>query len=145
MNKWLSTIKVTRRAVLTGFVASAVPALTGCTSDGHFNFLGYTTKPNIYDNVKTVYIPIFNNKTLQTAPFRLQEEDLTRAVIREVEMKGYKVISDPNRADTELRGTIVSLTKNLINRTQQNEVREGQLIVGVTCSSSIVTEAVTLV
>jgi Lipopolysaccharide-assembly len=76
-------------------------------------------------DVKTVYIPIFNNKTFQTTPYRGMEFELTRAVIREVELKGYKIISDPNRADTELLGTLVILHKNSGIRTQNNEVPEG--------------------
>jgi outer membrane lipoprotein SlyB len=79
------------------------------------------------DDIKTVYIPIFNNKTFQITPYRGMEFELTRAVIREVESKGYKVISDPNRADTELLGTLRAINKNITKRTQENEVGEGQL------------------
>jgi hypothetical protein len=41
------------------------------------------------------------------------------------------VISDPERADTELLGNVVQITKYINNRNQQNEVREGDLAVTV--------------
>ena len=47
-------------------------------------------------DVKSVYIPIFENKTFQATPYRGMEFELTRAVIREIEAKGYKIINDPN-------------------------------------------------
>jgi len=129
MTLWLSD-NLTRRGFLAGALAGSAAALTGCSSDGHFTLFGYSSRPNIPDNIKTVYVPIFNSKIFQTTPYRGMEFELTRAVIREVEMKGFKVIDNPNRADTELLGTIISIQKNLINRTQQNEVREGQVIIG---------------
>jgi hypothetical protein len=131
MDSWLSPGKLNRRALLSGVLAGGMSVLAGCGWDGHLDFFGYTTRPNIPDNIKTVYVPIFKNKAFQTGPYRGMEFELTRNVITQVEMKGYKVISDPNRADTELLGTIVTLTKNLINRTEQNEVREGEVVVGV--------------
>jgi len=132
MKSRLALRKLIRFALLLGLLAGGMSALSGCESwDGHFDFLGYSTKPLIPENIKTVYIPIFKNKTLQYGPYRGMEFELTRQVLIAVEMKGFKVISDPNRADTELLGTIVSLQKNLLNRTQQNEVREGETVVAV--------------
>jgi hypothetical protein len=58
--------------------------------------------------------------------------ELTRAVIREIEATTpFKVISDCNKADTELLGTVVSLNKQLQNRNQQNEIREGEVVLAV--------------
>lgn len=94
----------------------------------NFTILGYTTKPNYDDRIHTVYVPIFKNITYQ----RGLEFDLTQAVVREIEAKTpYKVISDRDRADTELLGTIVTVTKNLLNMNQLNEVREGEYVVTV--------------
>jgi hypothetical protein len=131
MKIWFAPVRLTRRALMSSLLAGGASLLQGCGWDGHLNFLGYTTKPNIPDNIRTVYLPIFKNKVLQAGPFRGMEFPLTRAVITAVEMKGYKVISDPNNADTELLGTIIALNKNLLNRTEQNEVREGQIVIGV--------------
>jgi hypothetical protein len=130
MKMWLAHERLSRCVLLSGALV-VLFAVGGCEWDGHVNFLGYTTKPNIPDNIKTVYIPIFKNKVFQTGPYRGMEYLLTRDVVAAVEMKGFKVISDPNRADTELLGTIVNLNKNVLNRTLQNEVREGSVILGV--------------
>jgi hypothetical protein len=113
-------------AVLAGVV------LAGCESGGHFTFLGYTSRPNYDTCIKTVYVPIFDcvlqlDETRRQIPF-----DLTRAVIREIEAKTpYKVVSDRSRADTELNGKVMTLTKNLVNRNQLNEIREAETVLNV--------------
>lgn len=101
---------------------------TSCGWDGHFTVLGYTTRPNYDEGIRTVQVPIFKNNTFR----RGIEFDLTRAVVREIEAKTpYKVVSDGCPADTVLTGTIISLNKNLLNRTQLNEVREAETILAV--------------
>jgi len=53
-------------------------------------------------------------------------------VIREIEAKTpYKVVSNRDCADTELKGTIISLNKNVINRNQLNEIREAETTLAV--------------
>jgi hypothetical protein len=107
-------------------------ALPGCESGGHFTVLGYTTKPNYDTCIKTVYVPIFKCNILLDETRRQVPFDLTRAVIREIEAKTpYKVISDCSRADTELTGTVVGLTKNLLIRNQLNEIREAETVLTV--------------
>lgn len=102
--------------------------LSSCEGDGHFTVLGYSTRPNYDLSIRTVYVPIFKNRTFR----RGLEFDLTRAVVREIEAKTpYKVVSDCNLADTELTGTIINLTKNVINRNQLNEVREAETVLAV--------------
>jgi hypothetical protein len=114
-----------RRVVLLALTAAG---LTGCQSGGHFSILGYTTRPNYDEGIRTVYVPVFENQTF----YRHLEWSLTKAVIREVETKTpYKVVSDRCRADTELSGAIVTVTKNILNRNQLNEVREGEQVVTV--------------
>jgi hypothetical protein len=115
-----------RRSVL--LVALAACALGGCQSGGHFSVLGYTTRPNYDEGIRTVYVPIFENQTF----YRHLEWWLTQAVVREIETKTpYKVISDRCRADTELTGSIVAVTKNILNRNQLNEIREGEQVLTV--------------
>jgi Lipopolysaccharide-assembly len=102
--------------------------LASCENGGHFTILGYTTKPNYDTCIKTVYVPIFENKTFR----RGLEFDLTQAVIKEIEWKTpYKVVSDRDKADTELTGTIVAYNKNILNRNQLNEIREGEMVLTV--------------
>src|SRR4051794_33939006 len=107
-------------------------ALPGCESGGHFSLLGYTTKPNYDTCIKTVYVPIFKSTILLDETRRQVPFKLTRAVVREIEAKTpYKVISDRERADTELSGTVVGLTKNLLTRNQLNEIREAETVLTV--------------
>src|SRR5262249_41332066 len=91
-----------------------------------FTVLGYSTYPNYDTSIRTVRVPIFKNVTF----YKGMEFDLTRAVIRTIEAQTpYKVVS--GAADTELTGTIVVMQKAVINRDQQNEVREAQTTLAV--------------
>jgi hypothetical protein len=96
-------------------VAALLPA---CGWDGHFTVLGYTTQPNYDLNIHSVRVPIFKNRTYWTVtPVVGMDVDLTRAVVREIELKTpYKVKQEG--ADTELKGAIVNFTKVPINYTQ---------------------------
>ena len=63
-----------RRLLLARSVICGL-TLASCESGGHFTALGYTTKPNYDPCIKSVYVPIFENKTFR----RGLEFDLTRA------------------------------------------------------------------
>jgi hypothetical protein len=116
---------LTRRALLGLSLVLSV-GLSSCNWDGNFTILGYTTYPNYDMGIHTVRVPIFKNVTF----YRGMEFDLTRAVIRTIEAQTpYKVVSCV--ADTELTGTIVLMQKAVINRNQQNEVREAQTLLAV--------------
>jgi len=122
----LPTPKALRRPFL--LLAATALLLPSCNWDGSFTVLGYTTKPQYPDHIRTIYVPIFKNLTL----WRGLEFDLTRAVIREIEAKTpYKVVSSPSCADSQLSGTIISLNKNVINRNQLNEIREAETTLAV--------------
>ena len=55
-----------RRAFgLIHFTGTDTLLLAGCTSDGHFSLLGYTTAPNYDTSIRTVYVPIFGNQTFR--------------------------------------------------------------------------------
>lgn len=112
----------------------AVPlALAGCRS-GCPTIFGYQVgAAALYDeNISTVYVPVFNNRAFQTTPYRGFEVDVTQAVIRQIGAKTpYRVVSDPLKADTELLGNIVLITKEQMNRTQQNTIRDGNVVVTV--------------
>jgi hypothetical protein len=113
-------------------MAAAMIAMPACAGDGHLNLLGYTTRPNYDTGIRTVYVPIFENKTMQAGPWRGLERQLTDAIVKQIELKTpYKVVGSRARADTELIGTIVVTNKTLINRNQLNEIREGETAVQV--------------
>lgn len=100
----------------------------GCASDNNIKLLGYQVGP-VHDNhIRTIRVPVFKNRT-----YRLGiEDDLTRAVIKEIEAKTpYKVVGGGQPADTELEGIIITSGKNVINRNQLNEVREAETTVSV--------------
>jgi hypothetical protein len=114
-------------AFRTAFVC-LVLALSACAEDRNFCILGYSTRPNYDTSIRTVRVPIFKNLTFR----RGLEFDLTRAVVREIELKTpYKVVSADCDADTELTGTIISYNKNILNRNQLNEVREAETTLAV--------------
>jgi hypothetical protein len=108
--------------------AAFVAVLPACQSDGQISLFGYTSRPNYDMHIKTVHVPIFKNLTM----WRGLEFQLTQAVVTAIEQKTpYKVVAQASCADTELTGTIISFQKNIINRTQLNEVREAQTTLGV--------------
>ena len=106
-------------------------ALPACSADHHFTFLGYTSRPNYECKYRTIYVPIFKNRTL--GAFRQDIAfDLTREVINQIQQKTpWKVVDDVAKADTELTGTVYLVSKNVLNRNQLNEIREVQTILAV--------------
>ncbi|MCS6865477.1 MAG: LPS assembly lipoprotein LptE [Gemmataceae bacterium] len=128
----MNSISPHRRWVLYGAIFAPLAALCGCR--GGFNLLGYQVGADaLYDaNIKTVYVPLFNNRAFQTTPYRGFEVDVTQAVIREIgKTTSFRVSSDYTTADTELLGNIVSIQHNLLNRNQLNLTREAELVVAV--------------
>jgi len=118
----------TRRMVACGLLLASLGVCAGCTSDGHFCVLGYTTAPMYDESIRTVYVPIFENRDFR----RGLEFELTRAVVREIEAKTpYKVVNCREQADTELDGKIVNRRKAPINFNQIGEVREAEVGIAV--------------
>src|SRR3954452_22749391 len=110
--------RITRRAALAALFGGSAATAAGCASGGHFGLLGYSTAPNYDPGIRTVYLPCFKTRIIETTPYRGMEFTLTRKVGDAIESKTpMKVLSDPDGADTELQGTIVGLTKLLTNRT----------------------------
>lgn len=108
-------------------------AVVGCQG-GPPTFLGYKLGADaLYDtDIKTVRVPVFTNRTLQTTPYRGMEVELTKAVVREIGAKTpYRIVADGERADTELLGNLSGLSKIRLNVNQQNLLREGELVVTV--------------
>ncbi len=124
-------LHLSRRRFLT-LAAVAPLAAVGCRSG--YKFLRYDVGAGaLYDpNIRTVYVPLFNNRAFQTTPYREFEVDVTEAVIREIgKTTSFRVTSDYEKADTELLGNIVAIQKTLQNRNQQNQVREAEISVWV--------------
>ena len=120
-----------RLAVVAGLVSLA--AVVGCQG-GPPTIFGYQLGAKaLYDpNIRSVYVPVFNNRAFQTTPHRAMEVEITRAVVREIGARTpFKIVSDPSEADTELLGNIVSIDKLVLNRNQQNLIREAELVITV--------------
>jgi hypothetical protein len=105
-----------------GALLAPLALLPGCEAGGNFSLLGYTTRPNYRCDITSVRVPIFKNFTYRDSTRQGIEVDLTQAIVRQIQLKTPFKIKDD--ADTELSGTIVALTKNILNRNQQNLPRE---------------------
>jgi Lipopolysaccharide-assembly len=113
-------------------IALLTLATPACMRDGRVDFLGYTIGSLHDTRYRTIYVPIFENKAFQSGPLRGLEYRLTEAVQKEIERSTpYKVVSNRDRADTELLGAIVATPKHILNRNQLNEIREGQMDIKV--------------
>jgi hypothetical protein len=124
---------LTRRRFLGFSATGSLVGLVGCKEET-FSIFGYQLGTNaLYDsNIHSVFVRTFYNRTLETGPFRGFEVQATQEVVRQIGQKTpFKVISDAGRAETELIGKIVSFQKNVLNATQQNTTREGEVVVSV--------------
>ena len=124
------------RTRLAALIAAGVlvgAGLTGCRSDGDFSLFGYTTVPPFDPSVRSVYIPVFKNTTFHTSPHRGIEADITQAIVEELGRRRspIRVVSDCDRADTELVGSVIQILKVPQNRNLQNMNREYDLQVTV--------------
>jgi hypothetical protein len=109
--------------VLVGVVSVLASA---CTAFDDLTVLGYKTAPQYDRSIRTVRVPIFENKTF----LRGLEFELTEAVVKEIEKKTpWKVVEGD--ADAELRGTIIGMPKRVILPNQLNEVRQADLTLSV--------------
>ncbi|MBX9584858.1 MAG: hypothetical protein K2X87_31525 [Gemmataceae bacterium] len=120
-----------RLAFAAGVVG--LSAVLGC-QNGPPTIFGYKLGADaLYDpNIKTVYVPVFSNRAVQTTPHRGLEVALTRAVVREIGSKTpFKIVSDSDRADAELLGNVADIGKLKVNADQQNLTRESELVVTV--------------
>src|SRR5262245_39616642 len=98
-----------RRRFLALSATASLAVLAGCRGGG-FTFLGYQVGADaLYDpNIRTVYVPLFQNRAFQTTPYRGFEVDVTEALVREIgKTTPFRVTSDPNTADTDVLGNLV--------------------------------------
>ncbi len=120
-----------RRGFLAGLFASGCGLAVGCANGGNFTLFGYSTVPPFDPNIRSVYIPVFKLMPVVGSPYRSLDKDLTQAVVEELTARKcpIKVVSDSNRADTELIGTITLVYKNVPTRNLQALPQETELII----------------
>lgn len=120
-----------RRQFLAGLVGAGFLSSLGCRAGRGFSLFGYSTESQFDSNIRSVYVRMFANKVFQAGPYRGSEFILTRYVVDEIEKRTpWKVISDPDSADTELQATMTTLTKNVLVRTPFNGSREIEITAG---------------
>lgn len=100
--------------LVAGFVGGFVG---GCAADPRD---GYTAMSMWPDDVATVHVPIFENRTFE----RGVEFDLTEAVIKAMEARTPYRVAAINRADASLTGSIVNVERQLLSRSRATGLSE---------------------
>lgn len=105
MNNIISR-KLTGPSLLLSLVLLAI-ILTGCDEGG-----GYSTEPLFSDEVSTVYVKMFDNKSFE----RGVEYELTDALAKRIEAETpYKVVSSMDRADSVISGHIGRADRGMLS------------------------------
>lgn len=99
------------RSVLVLALFAAATSLAGCTSTGEGLF-GYSAQELYPDNVRTVAVEIFDNKTF----YRDVEFDVTEALIKEIERRTPYKVTNRSTADTLLTGTVQNVQQRVLSR-----------------------------
>lgn len=109
--------RATRCVLLFLLLASCFPLLSGC---------GYSSKTLYNKSVRTISVPIFENKTFR----REWEMRLTEALCKNIEARTPFKLTAAKNADTQLSGTITDIQENVLtNRFSTSLPRETQVTV----------------
>lgn len=73
---------------------------------------GYTHQPLFSDEVHSVAVPLFENRSF----YRGLEREVTEALIKEIELRTPYKVAPAERADTVLRGTITAVDQSRMSR-----------------------------
>ncbi len=98
-------------ALALGALALASP---GC------GLAGYTAEPTYNPDVRSVAVPIFENKTF----YRRVELNLTEAVTKAIEARTPYTVTSRDAADTVLRGRVRTVQQDLLSRTSEAAVAQ---------------------
>ncbi len=88
---------------------------------------GYSAKPMTPPNVRTVYVPIFDNRTFR----RGLEFELTKAVKDQLLFRSDLRLARKEYADTELLGEIVDVDENVLTEDLRDDIVETGVTVTV--------------
>ncbi|MBN1795750.1 MAG: hypothetical protein JW804_03675 [Sedimentisphaerales bacterium] len=93
---------------------------------------GYSTESLYPDNVATVYVKMFENKTFE----RGIEYELTDALAKQIEASTpYKIVSSADRADTILTGYIGPVGKSILSAERETgRPLEKEVLINATVS-----------
>ena len=90
---------------------------------------GYTTKDLYPRNIRTVAVPILANRTF----YRGVEQDLTEALIKEIELRTPYKVASSDTADTIFHGTITNVSQRTLSSAREGGLPE-ELEVRITVS-----------
>jgi hypothetical protein len=93
-------------------------ALWGC---------GYTTDTLWRSDIRTVYVPVFENETFR----RGLEVELTKAVVDEINMRTRMRVVGREGADSMLTGRVRDLKETVVTKTEADVILEKQVTVYV--------------
>ncbi len=105
-----------RQRLCVAMVVCALAAVAGC---------GYSARPMTRTDVRTVYVPVFENRTFR----RGLEFDLTRSLVDKINQKTNLKIADKDVADTILRGEIVEVRQREVIRNAPMKPVEDRVVV----------------
>jgi hypothetical protein len=104
--------KLWRIVTFCGLFAAVCLAFSGCGS-----MKGYSNESLFPDDIGSVYLEMFENKSLE----RGVEYELTDALAKRIETDTpYKIISSRDRADTLLSGQITSVNTTILTIERQS-------------------------
>jgi len=96
-----------KRVCLLVFLVLVPVVLTGCDEGG-----GYSTEPLFSDDISSVYVKMFDNKSFE----RGVEYELTDALAKRIEAQTpYKVVSSMDRADSVISGHIGRADRGILS------------------------------
>jgi hypothetical protein len=106
--------KIPAAVCLAGWVCliSVAPFCgTGCS-----NVAGYSNESLFPSRIRSLCLQMFDNRTFR----RDLEYDLSAALAKRIESDTpYKIVSDPDRADSVMSGQIVSITESVVTVERQ--------------------------
>ena len=112
-----------RGAAHAAMASIMLTAAAGCANGGLF---GYATSGLYPENLRTISVPIFQNRTFR----RNIEFQVTEEVVKGLERAGFKVVPSA-RAETELLGTIANYQKTGYGLDGYNNPRGGNMLMQV--------------
>ena len=97
-------------SLLIVFIAGiiGISVLNGCGAGG---FSGYNNGWPYTEEVNTIYVKMFDSRSFR----RGHEYELTDAICKRIEAQTpYKILSDPDRADSVLTGQILNIGRSVL-------------------------------
>src|SRR5574341_1058470 len=88
---------------------------------------GYSSKSLLRSNVRSIYIPIFDNNTYR----RGYEFDLTKAVRDQILLRTGLNVVDRNEADSILFGKITSVSEGVLIEDTRDNIVESRVSIGI--------------